>query len=212
MVNNHSNICSPQFQKTTMKRVLLITLLSLTFINLSLGQELIEGQKRWSSENKLNSEDYKIKVNNLNNDIIYTQITISHKVSGFDFFKKNFNQNIDNIFLGNASWIDSTKIESIDKQIEFQQLQFDLAEVEARKFRKRLLQNRNKIAKGFSIVDQISNDISSEFSELKLQIMMETESGSNEQKLIEWKEKIEKELKELFDFRYENKKKIKLND
>ncbi|MFD1294983.1 hypothetical protein ACFQ5N_14155 [Lutibacter holmesii] len=194
-----------------MKTVIFTILFGFTFINVSFCQELLEGQKRWSSENKLKKEDYKIKVNNINNDIIYTQITISHKVSGFDFFKKNFNKNVENIFLGNASWIDSTKIKNLNEQIEFQQLQFDLAEVEARKFRKEILKNRKQIAKGFNIINQISNDILAEFSEVRLQIMLETESGENKQKIFEWKEKIAAELIELNDFSYENNKKIHLN-
>ena len=45
-----------------------------------------------------------------------------------------------------------------------------------------------------------------------MKMMIDTESDRNEQKIKEWKMKIEKELKELNDFRYKNKKKIKLTD
>ena len=88
-------------------------------------------------------------------------------------------------------------------------MQFDLAEIHARKFRKRALENKGQIAKGFDIINQISNDIMTEFSQSRLELIKETERGQNEQKLAEWKEKIGIELKELDEYSYENQKKIK---
>ncbi|UII33158.1 hypothetical protein LVD17_04870 [Fulvivirga ulvae] len=99
---------------------------------------------------------------------------------------------------------------SVEKIIEYQQMQFDLSEIQARKFRKRLLENKGQIAKGMGIVDQLNNEIATELSELRLNMARETESGRNEQKVAEWKEKIAAELKALDLFRYENTKKIKL--
>ena len=90
-------------------------------------------------------------------------------------------------------------------------MQFDLAEIQARKFRKRILKDKRNISKGFDVVNKINNEIIAEFSEIRLKLMRETESGRNEQKIAEWKENILFELKELNEFRFENKKKIKLN-
>lgn len=180
-------------------------------ITQTFGQNLQEGQKRWSAEQKLTIDDFKIKISDDNNDAVYSQFMISHAIGGFDFMKRNLNRKIENIFLGNASWIDTTKVNEIQKQIDFQQLQFDLAEILARKFRKRALENKKKIAKGFDIINQINNEIMTEFSESRLQLIRETEAGQNEDKIEEWKEKIATELKELYEFRYENKKEIKLN-
>jgi len=175
------------------------------------GQNLQEGQKRWSSEQKLTIDDFKIKISDDNNDAVFSQFMISHAIGGFDFMKRNLNQKFENIFLGNASWIDTTKIAEIQKQIDFQQMQFDLAEIHARKFRKRALENKKKIAKGFDIINQINNEIMTELSESRLQLIKETEGGQNEEKIKEWKDNIATELKELYEFRFENKKKIKLN-
>ena len=180
-------------------------------MNLIFGQNLQDGQKRWSSDQKLTIADFKIKISDENNDVVFSQFMISHAIGGFDFMKRNLNQKIKNIFLGNASWIDTTKVAEIQKQIDFQQMQFDLAEIHARKFRKRALENKKKIAKGFDIINQINNEIMSEFSETRLQLVKETESGQNNEKIEEWKEKITAELKKLYEFRYENKKKIKQN-
>lgn len=192
-----------------MNRFFLGFIISILYFNLSFGQELQDGQKRWSPYNKLTIDDFKIKISNKNNDAIYSQFMISHAIGGFDFMKRNLNQKIENIFLGNASWIDTTKIANIKKQLEFQQMQFDLAEIQARKFRKQILIDKRKIAKGFNIINQINNEIIAEFSEIRLKLMKETENGNNQQKIAEWKEKIKNELTDLNEFRFENKKKIK---
>jgi len=192
-----------------MNKVLLGIILSFICFNLSIGQKLQEGQKRWSPDKKLTLDDFKIKISDENTDVIYSQFMISHSIGGLDFMKRNLNQKIGNIFLGNASWIDTTKVGDNQKQIDFQQMQFDLAEIQARKFRKRVLKDKSKITRGFDVVNKINNEIMTELSEIRLALMRETESGRKEEKVEEWKKKIAAELKELEEFRFENKKKIK---
>ena len=194
-----------------MNKIIIGLILIIGSMNQTFGQSLQQGQKRWSSEQKLTIDDFKIKISDKNNDAVYSQFMISHAIGGFDFMKRNLNQKIENIFLGNASWIDTTKVSEIQKQIDFQQMQYDLAEIHARKFRKRALENKKKIAKGFDIINQINNEIMTEFSESRLELIKETEGGQTEEKIEEWKEKIATELKQLYEFRYKNKKKIKLN-
>lgn len=137
---------------------------------------------------------------------------ITHAIGGFDFMKKNMNEKVGNIFLGNASYIDTTKVENIQKQIDFQQMQFDLSEVQARNFRKRVLKDKSKITKGFDIVNLINNEIMAELTEMRMNLMRETDGARNEQKVTEWKELIATKLKELDEFRFENKGKIKFTD
>jgi mevalonate kinase len=192
-----------------MKGKILGIVLSIFCLNLSFGQDLQDGQKRWNSENKLTIDDFKIKISGENNEAVYSQFMISYSAQGFDFLKRNLNNKIGNLFLGKASWIDTTKVEYITERIEFQQTQFDLAEIHTRKFRKRLFIKKWKISKGFDTLNKISNEIMAEFSEQRLLLVRETESGGNNEKLTQWKEKIRNELQELYEFRFENKKKIK---
>jgi hypothetical protein len=194
-----------------MRSITLLLILTLYPILSVIGQNLPEGQKRWSSEDRLTIDDFKIKVGDENIDPVFSQFLISHAIGGFDFMKQNLNQKIENIFIGNASWIDTTKVDDIQKNIEFQQLQFDLAEIQARKFRKKILEKKGQISKGQTIVDQINNEIIEEFSNNIMQFVKETQGGSNEIKLAEWQEKIANELRELDEYRFENKKKIKLS-
>lgn len=190
-----------------MKKILLALLLMLGPI--VTAQKLQDGQKRWSAASSLTMEDFRIKISDENNDPVYSQFVISHAINGFDFLKKNLNQKIENVFYGNASWIDTTKVENIQKELKFQQLQFDLAEVYTRKFRKRVLENKGQITKGFDFINEISNDIMRELSKSRVQMMKDTRGGQDEEKLAEIRNRIAIDLNELEEFSYENKKAIK---
>ncbi len=193
-----------------MKKGILLVLL-LTFIStLSISQELPDGQILWSSENRLSEKDFQIKINSNSNSAVFSQFYITHSINGFDFLKKNLNQRIKNIFIGNASWIDTTKTKGTYKLIEYQQMQFDLAEIYTRTFRKRILIKKNEIVKGTKIIEKINDEVMTEFSETRLDLEKETEGGQNKLEVNNWKKRIELELKELIEFKYENKKKIKL--
>ena len=193
-----------------MKNFINIAFLLLLFVFPVSGQELLEGQKRWSATEKLSLEDYSIKKNY--DDAILSQFLISYESKGFDFFKKNLNSRVENIFIGKGSYIDTTKINNLEKQLEFQQLQFDLAEIQARKFRKRLFLGKKKLVKGFEVMKLISNEISNEFAEIRMRFINETNNGNNLKVLEVWKSKVKSELKELNEFRFENRKKIKKRD
>ena len=193
-----------QTMQTFAKIILFLIIFSPSF-----GQKLQEGQIRWSDQNKLTVEDYKIKISDYNSDPVFSQFVLSSElIRPFDLIKRNLNQKINNIFLGNASWIDTTETENLARQIEFQQMQFDISEIYARKFRKQILINRMKLLKR---IKQIQSEILIQLSEERLKFYRETERGINDEKLNEWKEKIRKELDELHEFRYENTKKIKIS-
>ncbi|MCG1037740.1 hypothetical protein [Polaribacter sargassicola] len=192
-----------------MNKLFLTIIISIVTFNLSFSQKLQDGQIRWSANEKLTIDDFKIKINNDNNTVISSQFLISYSAQGFDFIKRNLNQRVENLFIGKASWINTSKIKELDKQVDFQQVQFDLAEIQARKFRQRLFLDKWNITKGFSVLDKISNEIMAEFSEIRLKLIEDTQNGTNEKEVLKWKEKITTQLKELHEFRYENKKKIK---
>ena len=187
-----------------------ITVLFLLISVSVFGQRLQQGQKLWSASNPLEIANFKMKINDTENEALYSQFSMSYQVSGFSFLSKNFNQKILNIFLGEASWINETVLENQQAQLAFQQLQFDLSEVYTRKFRKQALIEKKKVLKGFDHLQVISNKLMSEFSQERALLIKETGSGRNTQKLSEWKERIQGKLNALNEFRYENKKKIKI--
>ncbi len=189
--------------------LLFVLTVSLFFSNLQ-AQSLPLGQKRWSATNKLNADDYKIEIGVNTNELIYSQFLITHQVMGFDFIKKNLNKKIENIFVGKASWVDTTRVSSIGASIAYQQLQFDLCEVYARRFRKQLFLNKKKLLKGLDFVKELNNKMIADFSEERALLVQETKDGSDKEQLTVWEEKISNYLSTLKQFDYTNDAKIKL--
>ncbi|WP_010522558.1 hypothetical protein [Aquimarina agarivorans] len=189
--------------------LLFILGVSLFFSNLQ-AQSLPLGQKRWSATNTLNADDYKIAVGVNTNELIHSQFIITHQIMGFDFIKKNLNKKIENIFVGKASWIDTTRVVSIDAAIAYQQLQFDLCEVYARRFRKQLFINKKKLLKGLDFVKELNNKMIAGFSEERALLVQETKDGRDKEQLTVWEEKIRNYLSTLKQFDYANGAKIKL--
>ncbi|SCY36116.1 hypothetical protein SAMN05192588_2480 [Nonlabens sp. Hel1_33_55] len=196
-----------------MKERILVLLVLMTS-SLVIAQNVSDNEKLWTSNEKLTMDDFELQsIANQSSDKIYSQFAITHSISGFDFLKRNFNQKIENKFITNASWIDTTQtVNEIESQIEYQQLQFDMAEVQARKFRKEAFINRKSILKGTDGIENLSNQMMNEFSRQRLALMQETDSGRDNAKVQEWKARTAEQLQSLDQFRFENTKRIRLED
>ena len=191
-----------------MQKIILISILFLFTFNPATAQKLDNGQKPWDADKKLQLDDFKIKTSTDGDGSVYSQFLISHQVGKLNFLKRNFNRNVETIYLGNASWIDTTKTYNIARQINFQQMQFDLAEIAARKFRKQLLKNKGHLAP--VLIDQINDEIIDGFSEERKELIEETNDGRDDDQVETWKKRITEELKTLDDFRYDNKDRIEI--
>ncbi len=174
------------------------------------GQNLQPDEFLWNKSRKLKKEDYKIIV--YDKDItIRSSINFSWQLAGFSVFNKNFNQNVQNKFFGNSSAI-NPEAHGIDFLLEYQQTNFDLAEIYARKMRRELLINKNKLWKGFDYANLILNQISSDFIRVQMIMDKETNHGNDLEQLKFWQQKIKNELDELSDFVYDNTSKIKIKE
>ncbi len=175
-------------------------------IILALGMTLISVAQEnpdyllWNSNHKLTIDDFGIKKSNSGSGLSFAQFTMEHNISGLDFMTKKFNKKVKNSIIKSASWIDTTQ--NVEISLKYQQTLFDIAEIYARKFRKELQENRKQIAKGISIVNEISARISSEFARRRLQYDSETESGFDTQKQLIWDQQINQELQELAGYDY----------
>jgi len=176
----------------------------------SFGQSLQEGQKLWHPSEPLTIADFKMSINDTQNESVYSQFSISSQLSGFSFLSKNLNQKVLNIFMGEASWVNSAIGVDEVALLEFQQLQFDLCEVYTRNFRKEALIGKKEVLKGFDFLQILNNKIMSDFARERARLIEETKSGSHKEKVIAWKHDVAVRLDSLHDFRYANKKKIKI--
>lgn len=177
---------------------------------IAICQSLQPDEFLWNTNRKLKREDYKILVYE-QDAAIRSSITLSWQLAGFSVFNKNFNQNVLNKFSGNSSAI-NPNAQNLETLLDYQQTNFDLAEVYARKMRRELLIHKNKLWKGFDYANQILNQLSSDFTRIQILMDSETNQGNNPTQLRIWQQKIKKELEELSEFDYNNKSKIKISN
>lgn len=192
-----------------MKKLFTLCLLILVWQHFVAQNSSVEN-KPWSHISKLTAEDFQRSTDSELHPI-KSQISLSLQVMGFSVFNKNFNKNVNNHFVRTASVI-NPKVPNIDQLVFYQQVNFDLAEVYARKMRKDLFVNRSKLWKGFESASQILNYNTNEFSRIQLLMDRDTAGGTDEVKVKVWKEVIDKELKNNEQFDFDNSSKIKIDE
>lgn len=166
------------------------------------------GDLFWSSERKLQLDDYQVKSDSR---IIYSNIHLGMQIKGFDVMNKNFNKNITNTLQRDASLI-NLNTPNIENYLEFEQMRFDLAEIYARLLRKEMLVNRKKLIYNLNYANELLSSKSAEMNREILKMEDETVFGENTEKTKEWKADIKNRLLELEDFRSENISKINLKN
>jgi len=152
----------------------------------------------WSSERNITIDDFGIKTKNAETLFSFAQFSVDYKVSGFDFMRKNFNNKVRNYFIKSASWIDTTA--NVSNSLKYQQTLFDICEIYTREFRKKLKENRKKIASGTQFVAKLNQEAMTEFSNRRIIYDRETNFGTIEEKQQEWELQIKKELVELEEY------------
>lgn len=187
------------FLKNTPMRKYCVLLWLLASASVAHGQEHAD-YLLWSPTHKLSVADFGIKNHGTNDHLSFAQFSIDYSVNGFDFLSRKFNKKVKNAMITSASWIDTTRMVAIS--LRYQQTLFDLAEIYARQFRKRLRENRKQIAKGTDIVRQWSEENATALSKRRLQYDTETKSGTDEARQKEWETTIQKELTQLDAYAY----------
>lgn len=187
----------------------LILLAGLLCTLLLSGQEPETVEKTWSAAAPLTIADFKMPIQKPGGSPCYAQFSLNYSLRGFDYLKRNFNQKVTNVMLTNASWID-TGAGDLNRMLLYQQILFDLQEVYAREFRKRLLENRKQLMRDNKLIDAIEAGIMEEFSEQRALFEQESDGGTNREAMIRWKQDVRLRLKSLQTYRYENEERIKL--
>ena len=191
-----------------MKKFLKLIFLLFSVAVLS-AQSTTQDEKLWSNLSKLTIADYQITTDNLDNPV-KSQISLSWQLMGFSVLNKNFNQNVTNKFIRSASII-NPNLKNIHDVLSYQQINFDLAEVYARKMRKELFLHKAKLWKGFDYASQILNDNLNEFYKVQLLMDRDTDGGLEAEKVKKWKDLIDTEINNNQQFDFNNTEKIKID-
>lgn len=191
-----------------MKKFLKLIFLLFSVAVLS-AQSTTQDEKLWSNLSKLTIADYQITTDNLDNTV-KSQISLSWQLMGFSVLNKNFNQNVTNKFIRSASLI-NPDLPNVKELLYYQQINFDMAEVYARKMRKDLLINKSKLWKGFDFASKILNDNLHEFYKVQLLMDRDTNGGLEAEKVKKWKDLIDTEINNNQQFDFNNTEKIKID-
>jgi len=155
----------------------------------------------WSAVKKLTLDDFGIKTQNMESGATSAQFMVDYKISGLNFFTKNFNKKVRNYMIKSASQIDTTG--NVPIYLLYQQTLFDMCEIYTRQFRKALRENRKKLLKSTSVADDLNQEIMTEYGRRRAQYTQETNAANYPDKQKEWQLQIAKELEALVDFAYE---------
>lgn len=165
------------------------------------AQNIIE----WDGIYQLQLTDFQSPSSQIGDVNIYS----IHTTSGMDFsfhmsagefiFTKNFNPKVNCNFSRNASVLIAPDSASAMALLNFARYEFDLSELYARKFRKKLYDEKGAFS-DISFFEPIYEDIQNEFSQRHSTAGKETDLGQNDDKLIALHEEVKKEIMELAEF------------
>lgn len=181
---------------------IILTIAVCLISNIAICQSQIE----WSPDVELEISDYQSTSTEINNALsIYSisttaGIDFSFSMSYYEFmFTKNFNGKVNSIFHRASSYISAPNEEIANQLVKFGQLEFDLAELSARKFRKRLFESKG----AFSNTDffkPLYDEIITEQKNRHNRLAKETDLGKNIDILNKERKKIRSEINELSDY------------
>ena len=182
-----------------MKKVLpVLLLLSAILCN---GQNVID----WDPNYKLQLSDFQASTTEVGDVDIYSLhssagMDFSFSMSNYEFmFTKNFNSKVNCTFTRDASSLIAPDEEIAGSLLNFAQYEFDLSELYARKFRKKLFESKGAFSSA-SLFQPIYNDLQKEFVERHARAARETDIGRKAEKLTELHFEVLSGIDELSNF------------
>jgi len=159
----------------------------------------------WSESYQLQFSDFQSSATQISGGNIYSlqsgsSTDFSFAMTNAEFmFTKNFNSKVNCRFKrGAASLVSPDSVSAIDL-LNFSRFDFDLTELYARKFRKKLYEEKAAFS-NISFFRPIYDEIDKEFSERRTMAGKQTDLGKNKEKLIELHQEVLKEIQTLSDF------------
>jgi hypothetical protein len=180
----------------------MFTLLSLlTLTSVADGQNIID----WDGNYQLHLSDFKSPTTEIGDVNIYSL----HTASGIDFsfamshaefmFTKNFNAKVNCSFKRDAASLVALDSAFAQDLVNFARYEFDLSELFARKFRKRLYEEKGAFS-DISFFKPVYDAIQKEFTERDAIAGKQTEFGRKKERLNELHQEVLAQIGELSDF------------
>lgn len=159
----------------------------------------------WDGYYKLQLADFKSPATQIGNTHIYSL----HSGSSFDFlfymssgefmFTKNFNSRVNCSFKTNAASLVAPDTTTAFSLLAFAQYDFDLSELYARKFRKKLYEGKGAFS-DVNFYQPIYNEVQKEYVERHALAVKETDIGRDAEKLQLLHQEVLAEIEALHEF------------
>ena len=165
------------------------------------GQNTIE----WDGNYQLKLSDFQSTATQIGGTYIYSLNTVSsfdfsfYMSSGEFMFTKNFNSKVNCSFNRNAASLVAPDSLIATDLLSFARYQFDLSELYARKFRKRLFEEKGAFS-NVNFFRPIYDEIQREFNERQTIAMKATDLGRDKEKLRQIHQDVLAEIAQLANF------------
>ncbi len=160
----------------------------------------------WSPGVEIQFSDFQSSATEINGNLsaysIRTgvQVTFAFAMSTYEFmFTKNFNKKVVTVFDKNSSYVSAPNQKIANQLVRFSRLEFDLAELSARKFRKRLYESKG-IFSNTDFFQPLYDEINGAQSERHQSLAKSTDMGRNIEALAIARKKIREEIEGLSDY------------
>jgi len=175
-------------------RLILFVLVLVT--NISSAQNFME----WSADQPLRVQDFEaLAPNSEDMQSASGSFSVSYEFGGLSLITtRNLNSYVHCNFQKDASYFDQADDEATQRMLAYQQLIFNMYELEARNIRKRFFEERTRLlTKG---PGEIYQEVAAEHARQLTKVESETFHGSNMEEIQRWNSWVLEEIEKLSDF------------
>ena len=172
-------------------------ILILGFFTLSVSaQNMLE----WSENYHLKLDDFQAEAPNINQlQSSSGSFSVSYEIGGLNLITtRNLNKNVVAQFQKDASYIDKADEATTKRMLDYQQLIFNLYELQARKLRQKFFEERGTVlTKGPGELYEV---VSAEHNKLLAKMQSETFYGASSEEIKKWNQWTLQEIEKLGEF------------
>ena len=169
------------------------------------GFTFAQNEIPWDGKYQLQLSDFRSSATQIGNVNVYSIFTacgidFTFAMSSVEFmFTKNFNSKVSNTFKRNSSSVVAPDTEIAASLVEFSQFQFDATELYARKFRKKIAEEKGSFS-GVNFFRPFYDDIQKELSARCVNAGKDTDLGRKSEKLKQLHQDVLSEIDLLSDY------------
>ncbi|QIA07989.1 hypothetical protein [Draconibacterium halophilum] len=185
-----------KYDAFNMTKTILLLSIALLLSVATNAQKIIE----WSADYQLQKSDFQAEAPNSGQmQTASGSFSVEYETGGLNLvFNRNLNENVSCFFQKNASYIDDGTAESTARLLRYQQLIFNLYEIQARNLRKKFFEERKTmLTKGPS---ELHQEAYTEHAKLLSRVERDTFNGTLDSEIDKWMKWSLEELENLGDF------------